>query len=98
MLDFAQTLFLIALVNYHYPSHLASFLESTSIAHLHGLISVDQPNSLGEGKFMYLTGTGFLANTLTNLILIASVLGISLIVFGIFKLVKSRMGYSKVQD
>ena len=47
MLDFAQTLFLVGLVNYHFPSNLASFLESTSIAHLHGLVKVEQPNSLG---------------------------------------------------
>lgn len=40
MIDFAQTLFLIGLVDAHYPSNLASFLESASIAHLHGLISI----------------------------------------------------------
>ena len=47
MVDFAQTLFLVGLVNYHFPYNLASFLESTSIAHLHGLVSVEQPDSLG---------------------------------------------------
>jgi len=40
MTDFAQVLFLMALVNYHYPFHLASFLESTGIAHFHNIISV----------------------------------------------------------
>jgi hypothetical protein len=40
MLDFAQTLFLIGLVNFHYPSNLATFLEATSISHLHGLVSL----------------------------------------------------------
>ena len=40
MLDFAQTLFLMALVDVHYPGNLASFLEGTSIAHFHGWIGL----------------------------------------------------------
>jgi hypothetical protein len=40
MLDFAQTLFLVGLVDSHYPRNLASFLESARIAHLHGFISI----------------------------------------------------------
>ena len=98
MLDFAQTLFLVGLVNYHFPFNLASFLESTSIAHLHGFISISQPDSLGEGKFMYLTGVGFLSNTLTNLLLIAAIVGISLIFYLILIIQRKRMNYSRVQD
>ena len=98
MLDFAQTLFLVGLVNYHYPFNLASFLESTSIAHLHGLVSISQPNSLGEGKFMYLTGVGFLSNTLTNLLIIAIGLSIFLIIWVVYAILRKRMNYSKVQD
>ena len=40
MTDFAQNLFLIGLLDIHYPKNLASFLESTSIAHIHGLMSL----------------------------------------------------------
>lgn len=98
MVDFAQTLFLVGLVNFHYPRHLASFLESTAIAHLHGLVAIDQPDSLGEGKFMYLTGVGFLSNTLTNLVVVAVVLGVSLLVYLVFAVVRKRLNYSKVQD
>ena len=98
MLDFAQTLFLIGLVNFHYPSNLASFLEGTSIAHLHGLVSIEQPNSLGEGKFLYLTGTGLLSNTLTNWLIILIFLGVSLVLYVIFVIAQKRMNYSRVDD
>ena len=98
MLDFAQTLFLVGLVNYHYPSNLASFLESTSIAHLHGLVSIPQPDSLGEGKFMYLTGVGFLSNTLTNLLIIGICLAIFFLIWVVYAILHKRMNYSKVQE
>jgi len=37
MTDFAQNLFLIGLLDIHYPKNLASFFESTNIAHFHGV-------------------------------------------------------------
>ena len=98
MLDFAQTLFLMGLVNAHYPGNLASFLEGTSIAHFHGLVTVEQPDSLGEGKFMYLTGTGLLANTLTNWLLIGLFLGLSLVLYLMLVCLRKKMAYSKVDD
>lgn len=98
MIDFAQTLFLVGLVDAHYPRNLASFLEASSIAHFHGLISIEQPNSLGEGKFMYLTGTGFLTNTLTNWLLFFIVLAVSLLLYVVLVCLRKRLAYSKVHD
>lgn len=98
MLDFAQTLFLVGLVNSHFPSNFASFLESMSISHLHGLVKVSQPNQLGTGKFLYLTGTGFLSNTMTNLVLIAVLLFLSLILLAVYLIWKRRMSYSRVHE
>lgn len=98
MIDFAQTLFLIGLVDCHFPTHLASFLESAGIANLHGFLSIEQSDSLGDGKFMYLTGTGFLTNTLTNWVVIVIVLFISLILFLLLLIMKKRLNYSKVHD
>jgi hypothetical protein len=47
---------------------------------------------------MYLTGVGFLSNTLTNLLLIGAVLSLSLLVYLIFALARKRLSYSKVTD
>ena len=47
---------------------------------------------------MYLTGVGFLSNTLTNLVVVAVVLGVSLLVYLVFAVVRKRLNYSKVQD
>ena len=38
--DFGQLIFLLALLNVHYPCHFASFLESTKLAHLKNLLSL----------------------------------------------------------
>ena len=69
-----------------------------SISHLHGWISVDQPNQLGTGKFLYLTGTGFLTNTLTNLVIIMILLSLSLSVFLVYIFLKRKWSYSKVHE
>jgi hypothetical protein len=98
MVDFAQTLFLVGLVDCHFPFHLASFLEGTSIAHLHGLVPLKQDGAVGEGKFMYLTGTGFIANTLSNWILFFSLLLVSLLGYLVLIVLRRRMGYSRVHD
>lgn len=98
MVDFAQTLFLVGLVDSHFPFHLASFLEGTQIAHLNGLVTMEQSGSVGEGKFMYLTGTGFLANTLLNWILFFTVLAISLLLYATLVCLRRKMGYSKIHD
>jgi len=47
---------------------------------------------------MYLTGVGFLSNTLTNLLLIVIVLGVSALIYLIFAIIRKRLNYSKVQD
>lgn len=98
MVDFAQTLFLVGLVDSHFPFHLASFLEGTRIAHLNGVISLEQDGAPGEGKFMYLTGTSFIANTLANWILFFAVMGLSLALYGVLACLRRRMGYSKIHD
>ncbi len=96
--DFAQILFLIGLLNTHYPYNLASFLESCSIAHFHGIIPLDQQDSLGRGKFMYLTGVGFLSNTITNWAIIGVFLGFSAILLLILWIGKKKLHYSRVHQ
>lgn len=81
MTDFAQVLFFLGLLDTHYPKHLASFFEACELAHFHGIFSLHQEGSLGTGKFMYLTGTGFLANTIFNWVLIISILTLALILY-----------------
>lgn len=97
MTDFAQVLFLLGLLDSHYPSHLASFLEGSSLAHLHGLIPFSQGGT-GNGKFMYLTGTGFLSNTLTNWVIIAVILGLAGILWAALWIARKRLSYSRVHQ
>jgi hypothetical protein len=48
MTDFAQLVYLMALVNLHYPKNLASALESGAYAHLHKFIAFIQNYSMGK--------------------------------------------------
>lgn len=47
---------------------------------------------------MYLTGTGFLTNTLTNWILILAILAFSLLLYLLLVFLRKRLAYSKVHD
>jgi hypothetical protein len=98
MTDFSQILFLLGLLDTHYPSHLASFLEGSSLAHFHGLIPLQQDGCLGTGKFMYLTGTGFLSNTFTNWIIIVIVLAVAGILSVILWIRRKKLSYSRVHQ
>jgi len=69
-----------------------------AISHLHSLVTISQPNQLGSGKFLYLTGTGFLANTMTNLLLIVVLLLVSLILLVVYLIWKRKMNYSRVHE
>lgn len=47
---------------------------------------------------MYLTGTGFLTNTLTNWILLLAILAFSLLLYLLLVFLRKRLAYSKVHD
>lgn len=47
---------------------------------------------------MYLTGTGFLSNTVVNLLLIAGLLLLSAVLWGVKWAVERKMRYSRVHE
>jgi hypothetical protein len=47
---------------------------------------------------MYLTGTGFLANTLTNLVIIMIILALALILYLFLLIGRKRLSYSRVHQ
>lgn len=62
------------------------------------MVRIEQENSLGEGKFMYLTGTGFLSNTITNWLIVIVGLVVSLVLYITWVCLRKGMSYSRVHD
>lgn len=96
--DFAQTLFFLALLNIHYPCHLAEFVEATAIAHLHKFVSVEQSADMGTAKFSYVATMGLLSNALPMFIVLAVGLIIGIFLFFVRVCLKKKLAYNKVGE
>lgn len=98
MTDFAQLIYLLALVNLHYPNNLYTALQSSNLAHLHGIVQVEQMHAVGRAKFSYLTDMGLLSNCTANLLVIAIGLVLFLILFVVYQIVRRAVSYNKVDQ
>lgn len=97
MTDFSQRIYLMAFFNLHYPSNLASLLESCQIAHLHGIIKLLTQNyAIGEGKFSYISDMGLLSNSAINLVIVVIGLVIFFIAFIVYQILKKVVNYNKI--
>lgn len=99
MVDFAQFIYILALIDLHYPSNLATVLESAKLAHLHGIIKgFTQNYATGTAKFMYVADLGLLSNCAINLGIIVIGLFVFLIVFIIYQILKKLTNYNKIEQ
>ena len=96
MTDFAQLLWILALNNIHYPKNLRTFLESTKIATLHGVMGVEQNNMEGSGKFGYVVNAGLLQNAFGNVVIVFVGFLLVGIVYGVMKFLEWYVEYRKL--
>lgn len=94
--DFAQLVYLLALVNLHYPANLASLLEDSRVAHLHGILHIEQKSAVGPAKFKYVADMGLLSNCVFNFAVIGIGLFLALILFAVYQILKKVVSYNKV--
>jgi hypothetical protein len=96
MVDFAQFVYVMGLVDLHYPRHLASVLESGALAGLHGLWVIEQKYAVGLGKFSYITDMGLISNSAINIVIILISLIILSIVFLIHQILTKLVPYNRM--
>lgn len=98
MTDFAQLIYLLAFLNIHYPVNLSSMLESSRLAHLHGLVSLPQEYANGEAKFSYVSNLGLLSNCFINMMILLVGLAIFCILFIAYQVLKKFVNYNRVDQ
>lgn len=96
MTDYGQLLWILALNNIHYPLGLRSFLESTKVATLHGIMGIKQEDMEGSGKFGYVVNDGLLQNAFGNILIVVIGLALLGLVFAVWKVLEWYVEYGRV--